>query len=81
MPFLDGADRESEKVSDVFHHRLEFSLLDVGPVLRAKRGPLPFLVSVISEFHSPRNQQQPEGLLLNPEQEPEKQKAAQPMRS
>jgi hypothetical protein len=47
MSFLDGADRESEKVSDVFHHRLEFSLLDVGLVLRAKRDPLPFLVYVV----------------------------------
>src|SRR5712691_5136365 len=47
MSFLDGADRESEKVSDGFHHRLEFSLLDVGLVLRAKRGPLPFLVYVV----------------------------------
>jgi hypothetical protein len=47
MSFLDGADRESEKVSDGFHHRLEFSLLNVGLVLRAKRGPLPFLVYVV----------------------------------
>src|SRR5580704_15443048 len=47
MSFLDGADRESGKVSDGFHHRLEFSLLDVGLVLRAERGPLPFLVYVV----------------------------------
>ena len=47
MSFPDGADRESEKSSDAFHHRLEFSLLDVGLVLRAKRGPLPFLVYVV----------------------------------
>src|SRR5207249_10090623 len=47
MSFLDGAERESEKSSDAFHHRLEFSLLDVGLVLRAKRGPLPFLVHVV----------------------------------
>jgi hypothetical protein len=44
MSFLDGADRESEKALDVFHHLVEFSLLEVGLVLRAKRGPLPFLV-------------------------------------
>src|SRR5580700_9363247 len=50
MSFLDGADRESEKVSDVFHHRLEFSLLDVGLVLRARRDPLPFLVYVVIEL-------------------------------
>ena len=47
MSFLDGAERESEKGSDAFHHRLEFSLLDVGLVLRAKRGPLLFLVYVV----------------------------------
>ena len=46
MSFLDGADREGEKGSDGFHHCLEFSLLDVGLVLRAKRGPLTFLVYV-----------------------------------
>ena len=44
MSFPDGADRESEKSSDALHHRLEFSRLDLGLVLRAKRGPLPFLV-------------------------------------
>jgi len=47
MSFLDGADREREKISDGFHHRLEFSLLDVGLVLRAERGPLPFFVYVV----------------------------------
>ena len=47
MSFLDDAERESEKVSDGFHHRLEFSLLDVGLALCAKRGPLPFLVYVV----------------------------------
>jgi len=47
MSFLDGIDRESEKVSDGFYHHLEFSLLDVEFVLRAKRGPLPFLVYVV----------------------------------
>jgi hypothetical protein len=50
MSFLDGADRETEKVSDVFHHRLEFSLLDVGLVLRAKGGPLPVFVYVVIEL-------------------------------
>src|SRR5207244_2523705 len=47
MSFPDGADRESEKGSDGFDHRLEFSLLDVGLVLRAKRSPLPFFIYVV----------------------------------
>ena len=47
MACLDGADWESEKVSDAFHHRLEFSLLDERPVLRAKGSPLPFFVYVV----------------------------------
>src|SRR5882762_5242302 len=46
ISFLHGAEREREKVSDGFHHRLEFHVLDVGLVLRAKRCPLPFLVYV-----------------------------------
>jgi len=50
MSFLDGADRESEKVSDSFRHRLEFSLLDVGLVLHAKGGPLPVFVYVVIEL-------------------------------
>ena len=57
MSFLDGADRESEKVSDGFHHRLEFSLLDVRLVLRAKRGPLPFLVYVVIKVRGEGNRQ------------------------
>src|SRR6266404_2583532 len=47
LSFLHGADWESEKVSDGFHHHLEFQRLDVGLVLRAKRCPLPFLVYVV----------------------------------
>src|SRR6266481_5461187 len=47
LSFLHGADWESEKVSDGFHHHLEFHRLDVGLVLRAKRRPLPFLVYVV----------------------------------
>ena len=50
MAFLDGAERESEKGSDAFHHSLEFSLLDVGLVPRAKCGPLPFLVYVVTKL-------------------------------
>jgi len=50
MSFLDGADWESEKVSDSFRHRLEFGPLVAGLVLRAKRGPLPFLVYVVIEL-------------------------------
>ena len=57
MSFLDGADRESEKVSDVFHHRLEFSILDVGLILRAKSGPLPFLVCVVIKLGRESNGQ------------------------
>src|SRR5260370_12256666 len=47
MSFLDGAGWESEKVWDTFIHLIAFSLHDVGLVLRAKRGPLPFLVYVV----------------------------------